>query len=130
MIELLTGEGKHYILAQQHLPAITEGDKRILLVDGEPVGAMLRVPGPKDHRGNMHVGATVQRCDLTDRERHICRTIAPFLKAEGQLFVGIDVIGGYLTEINVTSPTGIQEINGLYGLAIERTVWDVIEATG
>lgn len=130
MIELLTGEGKHYILAQQHVPAITEGDKRILLVDGEPVGAMLRVPGPKDHRGNMHVGATVQRCELTERERHICRTIAPFLKAEGQLFVGIDVIGGYLTEINVTSPTGIQEINGLYGLTIERTVWDVIEATG
>ncbi len=127
MIELLTGEGRHYILAQQHLPAISEGDKRILLVNGEPVGAMLRVPGPKDHRGNMHVGATVHPCELTDRDREICHALAPTLKREGQLFVGIDVIGGFLTEINVTSPTGIQEINRLYGLDVERDVWDAIE---
>lgn len=130
MIELLTGEGRQYILAQQHLPAITAGDKRILLVDGEPVGAMLRVPGPKDHRGNMHVGATVQGCALNDRDREICAAIGGYLKAEGQLFVGIDVIGDSLTEINVTSPTGIQEINGLHGLHVERLVWDAIEAAG
>lgn len=130
MIELLTGEGRHFILAQQHLPAITAGDKRILLVDGEPVGAMLRVPGPKDHRGNMHVGATVAGCGLTDRDRAICDAIGGYLKAEGQLFVGIDVIGDSLTEINVTSPTGIQEINGLHGVHVERLVWDAVEAQG
>ena len=128
MIELLTGEGKHYILAQRHLPEIVDGDKRILLVNGEPVGAMLRVPGPKDHRGNMHVGATVHGCAITEREQTICAAISGMLKAEGQLFVGIDVIGGYLTEINVTSPTGIQEINRLQGVQVERQIWDAIEA--
>lgn len=128
MVELLTGDGKHFILAQQHLPEIAQGDKRILLVDGRPVGAMLRVPSPKDHRGNMHVGATVHRCELTARDLEICDAIGPTLEREGQLFVGIDVIGGFLTEINVTSPTGIQEVNRLDGLRVERLVWNAVEA--
>ncbi len=126
MIELLTCEGRDFILAQQHIPAIVLGDKRILLVAGEPVGAMLRVPTATDHRGNMHAGATVVGCELNARDLEICAAIAPMLKAEGLLFVGIDVIGGYLTEINVTSPTGIQEINRLQGVQIERLVWDAI----
>ncbi len=128
MIELLTSEGRQFILAQRHLPEIALGDKRILLVDGEPAGAMLRVPSARDHRGNMHAGATVHPCDLTVRDQHICATIGPILRAEGQLFVGIDVIGGYLTEINVTSPTGIQEINRLNGTHVERLVWNAVEA--
>ncbi|MSP55527.1 MAG: glutathione synthase [Myxococcales bacterium] len=128
MVELLTSDGKQFILAQQHLPAIAEGDKRILLVDGRPVGAMLRVPSPKDHRGNMHVGATVHRCELTSRDHEICEAIGPTLQREGQLFVGIDVIGGFLTEINVTSPTGIQEVNRLDGQRVERLIWDALES--
>jgi glutathione synthase len=128
MVELLTQEGRIALIAQHYLPAIAEGDKRILLVDGAPVGAMLRVPGTDDHRGNMHVGASVQKTTLTDADRRICNAIGPRLKAEGLLFVGIDVIGGFLTEINVTSPTGIQEINRLDGVRIEAQVVDATEA--
>lgn len=120
MIEVLSGEGRNYILAQRHLPEIAEGDKRILLVDGQPAGAVLRVPGTSDHRGNLHVGATAHAATLTDRELEICARIGPTLKAEGLVFVGIDVIGGWLTEINVTSPTGIQQVNRFDGVAIEE----------
>lgn len=124
MIELLTGDGRHAILAQRHVPAIVEGDKRIILVDGEPVGAILRVPSAKDHRGNMHAGARVEKTTLSEREAEICARIGPVLRREGLVFVGIDVIGGWLTEINVTSPTGIQEINRLDGVKIEALVLD------
>jgi glutathione synthase len=124
MIELLTGEGRRAIIAQRYVPEIVKGDKRIILVDGEPVGAMLRVPSEKDHRGNMHVGATVHATQLDAADRRICDTIGPRLRAEGLVFVGIDVIGGFLTEINVTSPTGIQEINRLDGVRIEALVLD------
>jgi glutathione synthase len=124
LIELLTQEGRIAILAQAYVPGIAEGDKRIILVDGDVVGAMLRVPGEKDHRGNMHVGATVRACGLTPEDRRITEVIGPHLRAEGLVFVGIDVIGGMLTEINVTSPTGIQEINRLDGVAIEAQVID------
>lgn len=124
MIEVLSEEGRRAVLVQRYLPAIREGDKRIILIDGEPAGAMLRVPGPRDHRGNLHVGATVQATSLTDRERAICAALGPTLREEGLLFVGIDVIGGFLTEINVTSPTGIQEINRLDGVQLERQVMD------
>lgn len=124
MIEVLSDEGRRAILVQQYLPAIREGDKRVILIDGEPVGAMLRVPGPRDHRGNMHVGATVHATGLTDRERELCDVLRPVLRDEGLVFVGIDLIGGLLTEINVTSPTGIQEINRLDGVHLEAQVID------
>lgn len=127
MIELLTGEGRHAILAQRHLPEIREGDKRILLVDGEIAGAMLRVPGQGDHRGNLHVGASASSSVITPRDREICAQIAPSLREKGLLFVGIDVIGRHCTEINVTSPTGIQEINQLDGVRIEAQVLDAME---
>ncbi len=128
MIELLTQDGRVAILAQAYVPGIAEGDKRILLIEGEPVGAMLRVPGPKDHRGNMHVGASVVATTLSAADRAICARLGPGLKAEGLLFVGIDVIGGRLTEINVTSPTGIQEINRLDGVRVEALVVDAVHA--
>lgn len=128
MIEVLSDEGRRSVIAQRYLPEIKAGDKRILLVDGAPVGAMLRVPGKGDHRGNMHVGATVAATGLTERERTICATLGPVLRDEGLLFVGIDVIGGFLTEINVTSPTGIQEINRLDGVALEVGVIDAAVA--
>lgn len=128
MIELLTVEGQHAIIAQRYLPEINSGDKRIILVEGEPVGAILRVPGEADHRGNMHAGATVQATNLTEREQEICARIGPYLRDEGFLFVGIDVIGGFLTEINVTSPTGIQEVARLSGVHIEALVADAVLA--
>ncbi len=128
MLEVLTSNGRDTILVQTYIPEIVEGDKRIILIEGEAVGWMLRVPQKGDHRGNMHVGATVEDCELTDRDREICERLAPYLKAHGMLFVGIDTIGPYLTEINVTSPTGIQEINALMGLQLERTLTDAIVA--
>ena len=124
MIELLTGEERQAIFAQRYIPEIVVGDKRIILIDGEPAGALLRIPSPKDNRGNMHAGATVARASLTDRDRVICARIGPILRDEGLLFVGIDVIGDYLTEINVTSPTGIQEINRLDTVHLEEQVLD------
>jgi glutathione synthase len=124
LIELLTDQGQHAAIVQRYIPAITAGDKRIILVDGEPLGWINRVPGPRDHRGNMHVGASAQPCDLDDRDREICAAIGPALKEHGMIFVGIDVIGGLLTEINVTSPTGIQEANGFLGTRLERDIID------
>lgn len=126
MLEILTGEGENYILVQRYIPEIKDGDKRIILIDGQPVGWMLRVPGQSDHRGNMHVGATVEPCELSDADRRVCAAIGPTLQEMGLLFVGIDMIGEYLTEINVTSPTGIQEINRLMGLQLERTLTDAV----
>lgn len=128
LAELLTDEGRGYCIAQQYLPEITTGDKRIILVDGEPVGAFLRVPGADDHRGNMHVGASVQACGLSEADQRICAAIAPRLKEEGLLFVGIDVIGTYLTEINVTSPTGLHEVRQLDGVRLEKLITDKVEA--
>ncbi len=126
MLEILTDEGKEFILVQQHIPEIAQGDKRVILIDGEPVGWMMRVPQPGDHRGNMHVGATVSGCDLTLRDREICAAIGPRLREQGLLFTGIDIIGNYLTEINVTSPTGFREIYQLMGLRLERTLTDAV----
>lgn len=124
MIEVLSEEGRRFILAQRHLPEIAEGDKRILLVEGAPVGAVLRVPGKADHRGNLHVGATAHATTLTPRELEICARIGPTLRAEALLFVGIDVIGGWLTEINVTSPTGIRQVNRFDGTLVEERILD------
>ena len=125
LVELLTDEGRSYCIAQRYLPAIaTEGDKRILLVDGEPRGWFVRIPGVEDHRGNMHVGARVEAFELSARDLEICEALAPRLKAEGLVFVGIDVIGEHLTEINVTSPTGLQEVHALQGRDLGRELID------
>ncbi len=115
ILETLTDEGRRWIMAQEYLPAAKEGDKRVILVDGEPLGAILRVPQGDDHRGNIHVGGRVAATEVTPRDREICAALAPSLRANGLWFVGIDVIGGLLTEVNVTSPTGIREVKALGG---------------
>ena len=124
MLELLTDNENQHIVVQQYLPKIALGDKRIILIDGKPVGWMARIPSESDHRGNMHVGATVESFDLSSRDRFICDAIGPTLNEMGLLFVGIDIIGDCLTEINVTSPTGICEINPMMGISIEKLIVD------
>jgi glutathione synthase len=116
------------VMVQQYLPAIRNGDKRIILVEGQPVGAVSRMPQGGEARANFHSGGQPQKTVLTDRERQICAEIGPFLKRNGLVFVGIDVIGDWLTEINVTSPTGLQQINRLDGVRLEALVVDAIEA--
>lgn len=113
---------------QQYLPAVRAGDKRIILVDGEAVGAINRVPAEGEARSNMHVGGRPEATELTAREREICERIGPELKRRGFIFVGIDVIGDVMTEINVTSPTGIREVKAFGGADIAALVWDAIEA--
>ncbi|MEC7240679.1 MAG: glutathione synthase [Myxococcota bacterium] len=125
--ELMTSEEHEYCIVQRYLPEIKTGDKRIILIDGDPLGAFLRVPSGRDHRGNMHVGARVVSCELSERDHEICRQLGPRLKKEGLLFVGIDVIGDFLTEINVTSPTGLREIAQLSGRFLERDLLDALE---
>jgi glutathione synthase len=115
-------------VAQQFLPDVKDGDKRIILVDGEPVGAINRIPAADDLRSNMVQGGQAQKTELTKREKEICDRIGPALKERGFIYVGIDVIGGYLTEINVTSPTGIRAIQRLDGIDISAIIWDNIEA--
>jgi len=124
IIEVLTQDGREAVIAQPYLPEIRQGDKRIMLFDGEPVGAMLRVPAKDDFRGNMHVGASVVAADLTQRDLEICDTLGPALREHGQIWVGIDVIGDWLTEINITSPTGFQEIRRLTGKSLEDDLVD------
>jgi glutathione synthase len=116
------------LMIQRYEPAVRQGDKRIILVDGEPMGAVNRVPAQGDARSNMHVGGRAEKSTITPREHEICARIGPYLRDHGLLFVGIDVIGDYLTEINVTSPTGLQEITRFDGIKIEETIWDRIEA--
>lgn len=127
MLEVLTENEKVHILVQHHVPEIVQGDKRIILIDGEPLGWMTRVPQPGDHRGNMHVGAIVEACELSESDRKICSAIGNWLKEANLLFVGIDTIGQFMTEINVTSPTGIQEINRLMGTQLEVVLVDAVE---
>jgi glutathione synthase len=115
------------VMAQAYLPKVREGDKRILLLDGEPIGAVLRVPRDDETRSNLHVGGRATQSALDARDREIVATIAPKLRADGLYFVGIDVIGGMLTEVNVTSPTGIQEIDRLEGVRLESRVIDWLE---
>ena len=114
-------------IAQQYLPAVRQGDKRILLVDGEPVGAINRVPAEHDSRSNMHVGGRAEPTELTAREKEICARIGPSLRERGFLLVGIDVIGDVMTEINVTSPTGLREVKRFGGADIAALLWDAIE---
>jgi glutathione synthase len=111
IVDLLTGEGRRLILIQEYLPAVRQGDKRILLLDGEPLGAINRIPLPDDLRSNIHVGGMVEPTELTAEERSVVQAIAPRLRQDGLFFVGLDMIGGKLTEVNVTSPTGIQELS-------------------
>jgi glutathione synthase len=127
LLELATAGGRIATVAQQYLEASREGDKRIIVIDGEPVGAMMRVPQDDDVRGNLAAGGRSRKSALTDREREICRRLAPDLRRRGLHFVGLDVIGGYLTEVNVTSPTGIEEINVLDEVMIERQMIDFVE---
>jgi glutathione synthase len=127
LLEMFTGLYREPIIVQRYLPEIRQGDKRIILVDGEPVGGVARVPQAGEARANFHAGGAAQKTTLTKRERQLCAAIGPALKKQGLIFVGIDVIGDYMTEINVTSPTGIQEINRLDGIRIEAMIWDAIE---
>ncbi|ABF63183.1 glutathione synthase [Ruegeria sp. TM1040] len=126
--ELFTGFSREPLIVQKFLPDVSNGDKRVILVDGEPVGAINRVPAAGETRSNMHVGGRPEKIGLTERDLEICAAIGPLLKEKGQVFVGIDVIGDYLTEINVTSPTGIQELERFNGVNIAEKVWEAIEA--
>lgn len=127
LLEMFADMSRCPVIVQRYLPEIRQGDKRIILVEGEPVGAVNRIPAENEARANMHVGGRAVRTELTVREREICEAIGPALCQRGLTFVGIDVIGGLLTEINVTSPTGIQEIDRFDGISIAGLVWDAIE---
>ncbi len=127
LIEVMTKHGSLRAICQRYLPDARRGDKRIIMLDGEPLGGILRVPRADEHRGNIHVGGTVVHTELTPRDLEICATVGPRLRADGLYFVGLDVIGDYLTEINVTSPTGIQELSRLNHIDAAATV---IEALG
>lgn len=128
LLEMFTQLFREPVIVQSYLPEVRQGDKRIILVDGHPVGAVNRVPQAGEARSNLHVGGTAMKAELTARDREICDAIGPTLRERGLIFVGIDVIGRYLTEINVTSPTGIQEINRFDGVHIESLIWDAIQA--
>jgi len=126
--ELFTGMSREPLIVQKFLPDVARGDKRIILVDGAPVGAINRVPQAGETRSNMHAGGRPEQTGLTPRDLEICAAIGPELKAKGQIFVGIDVIGDWLTEINVTSPTGLQELERFDGINGSARIWEVIEA--
>lgn len=130
LLETATTNGQNLIMAQRYLPEIRQGDKRIIVLDGKPIGAVLRIPREDENRGNIHVGGQCVRADLTSRDREICRILSPHLKKLGLYFVGLDVIGNYLTEVNVTSPTGVQEINALSKVILEGRIIDFIEEKG
>lgn len=125
--ELFAGINREPLIMQKFLPDVSKGDKRVILIDGEPVGAINRVPAVGETRSNMHVGGRPEKVDLTDRDREICAAIGPLLREKGQVFVGIDVIGDWLTEINVTSPTGLQELERFDGTNVTVKIWEAIE---
>ena len=127
LLEMFTQFYREPIVVQRYLPEIREGDKRIILIDGRAAGAVKRVPKAGEARANLHVGARPEKATLTRRDRDICEAIGPELKKRGLVFVGIDVIGDYLTEINVTSPTGIQEIGRFDDVSLEAELWDAFE---
>jgi glutathione synthase len=127
LIELFEANYREPFMIQRYLPDVRKGDKRIIIIDGEPVMGLNRVPAEGEARSNMHVGGRPELSPLTERELEICAAIAPALKARDMIFVGIDVIGGYLTEINVTSPTGLREIKHFGGPDIAAMIWDAIE---
>jgi glutathione synthase len=127
LLEMHTARTREPIMVQRYEPAVRQGDKRIILIDGAPAGAINRVPAQGEARSNMHVGGRAERVALTARDQEICARIGPFLRDHGLIFVGIDVIGDYLTEINVTSPTGLREIARFDGTDLAADIWDVIE---
>ena len=126
--EMFTGINREPLIMQKFLPDVSKGDKRVILVDGEPVGAINRVPAAGETRSNMHVGGRPEKVELTARDLEICAAIGPLLREKGQIFVGIDVIGDWLTEINVTSPTGLQELERFDGTNVTAKIWEAIEA--
>ena len=128
IFETISAGGRRLVMAQKYLPEARQGDKRILLLDGQPIGAVLRVPRADETRGNLHVGGTAVKTTLTERDREICAAVGPRCHAEGLYFVGLDVIGGKLTEVNVTSPTGVQEIDRLDGVCLEARIVDWLES--
>lgn len=128
LVEMFTENFREPMIVQKYVSAVREGDKRIILVDGKVVGAINRVPAAGEARSNMHVGGRPEKSILTAREEEICEAIGPTLKERGLIFVGIDVIGDYMTEINVTSPTGLQEINRFDDACLEAQIWDAIES--
>ena len=127
LLEMFFNASREPVMVQAFLPEVTKGDKRIILIDGEPVGAINRIPSKDEARSNMHVGGKATATELTPRDIEICQTIGPVLKERGLLFVGIDVIGDYLTEINVTSPTGIREFERFTGINLAEKTFDAIE---
>jgi len=127
ILESLTRDGTRLVMGQQYLPAARAGDKRVIVLDGTPIGAVLRIPREDETRGNIHVGGRVAAAHVDERDREICGRLAPRLAADGLHFVGLDVIGGLVTEINVTSPTGVQEIDRLADVSLESQVLDFIE---
>jgi glutathione synthase len=127
ILEQATRFGRRRTMAQRYLPEVRRGDKRILLLDGEPLGTLLRIPSEREVRANLHVGGKAVRTELDADDRRIVERIAPSLRRDGLFFVGIDVIGGKLTEINVTSPTGVQEVNALEGVQLEARILDGVE---
>ncbi|KPQ05489.1 MAG: glutathione synthase GshB [Rhodobacteraceae bacterium HLUCCA12] len=126
--EMFTGFSREPLIVQKFLPAVAKGDKRVILVDGEPIGAINRVPAEGETRSNMHVGGRPEKVEMTARDREICAAIGPLLRERGQVFVGIDIIGDWLTEINLTSPTGIQELERFDGINAAARIWEAIEA--
>ena len=127
ILETATRQGREPIIAQQYLPAVRQGDKRLIVLNGEPLGCTLRVPRADEHRGNIHVGGTCVKASVTPRDREICALVGPRLRREGLYFVGLDIIGEHLTEVNVTSPTGVQEIDRLDHVCLEAKVIDFAE---
>jgi glutathione synthase len=128
LIELMEMSFREPIMVQKYLPQVRKGDKRIILVDGEIAGVINRVPAGDETRSNLHVGGTAEGATLSKRDKEICARLGPELKKRGLIFVGIDVIGNYLTEINVTSPTGIRQIKQFGGNDVAAMIWDVVEA--
>jgi glutathione synthase len=128
LLEMFTSMSREPVIVQRYLPEVRQGDKRIILVNGKAAGSITRVPAQGEARANLHVGGTAVRSTLTRREQAICEAIGPELARRGLIFVGIDVIGDYLTEINVTSPTGIQQIDRFDGINVSALIWDVIES--
>ncbi len=127
LLEMATDNGQNLIMAQHYLPEIRQGDKRVIVVNGDPLGAVLRVPREDENRGNIHVGGQCVKTNLTARDKEICCALSPSLQKLGLYFVGLDIIGDYVTEVNVTSPTGVQEVNALDGVHLERQIIDFIE---
>ncbi|MGF1487793.1 MAG: glutathione synthase [Prochloraceae cyanobacterium] len=127
LIEISTKQGREPVMVQTYLPEAKQGDKRVILLNGEPIGAVNRIPTGAEFRGNMAVGGRVEAVEITDRDREISATLGPKLRADGLYFVGIDIIGGYLTEVNVTSPTGIREIDRLSNCNLGKQVIEWLE---